>query len=291
MPPVLVLLLLAAAAAAAYRFTRRVEGSFFDHDGVRLHFTDEGDGTPVILLHGFAVNADLNWRLVGLTQSLAKYRRVVALDLRGHGLSDKPHDPAEYGALMAEDVVALLDHLKIQRAHVVGYSLGGIIALKLAVAHPERLLSVSPLGAGWEDPDDSDFVRAMGGIADALESGRGVPPLSGSLGGARKRPGLLHTTWVRVMTRHLNDGPALGAMVRGLGGLILGRNELETIAVPVCSIVGSADPMLLGVERMRGAVPDHTIHVIEGADHIQAVRRPELRRALLAFLADHAPGE
>lgn len=277
-----------AAVGAAWRVTRRVEGSYFDSGDVPLHYTDEGAGTPVVLLHGFAVNADLNWRLPGLTRALARSYRVIALDLRGHGLSAKPHDPERYGFAMAADVIALLDHLGLDKVHLVGYSLGGIIALKLATTHPDRLLTASPLGAGWERPGDSTFLAAMGGIADALEAGRGVPPLSASLGGSREPPGWLHTAWVRVMTRYLNDGAALAAMVRGIRGLTTEEEELDQIAIPVCSIVGSEDPMKPGVDAMLGRVRDHSVVIIEGVDHLGAVRSRELTMALQGFLRTHS---
>lgn len=285
------LLLLVGLSSAAWWITRRVEGRYFDAGDVRLHFTDEGVGEPVILLHGFAVNADLNWRLPGLTESLARDFRVVSLDLRGHGLSSKPHDPESYGLAMSQDVVALLDHLEIEKAHVVGYSLGGIITLKLATTQADRMLTAAPLGAGWEKPGDSVFLAAIGGIAEALESGRGVRPLAASLGGTRERPGFLHTTWVRVMTRYLNDGKALAAMVRALPELTVQEEDLRGIPVPVCSIVGTADPMKAGVDAMVGMVPNHTVVYVEGADHLQALRSPLLQRRLQEFLAAHSQSQ
>ena len=277
-------------ACAAWWITDRTEGHYFESGGVRLHFTDEGSGPPVVLLHGFAVNADLNWRLPGVTQALTPEFRVISLDLRGHGLSGKPHEPEQYGRLMADDVIALLDHLGIEKAHVVGYSLGGIITLKLATSHPDRLWTASPLGAGWENADDSAFLAAMDGIADALESGRGVPPLSASLEGTRESPGFLHTTWVRIMTGYLNDGLALAAMVRAIRGLAVERDEVVGIPVPVCSIVGTRDAMKLGVDSMVGLVPDHTVVFIEGADHLSATRSPLLVETLLGFLRAHGEG-
>ena len=283
------LVLAVLVAGALWWLTRRVEGHDFVSRGVKLHYTDEGSGVPVVLLHGFAVNADLNWRLPGLTDALAEEFRIVSLDLRGHGLSGKPRDPGQYGFEMARDVIALLDHLGIPKAHVVGYSLGGIITLKLATTDPDRMWSASPLGSGWERPDDSAFLAAMDGIADALESGSGVPPLAASLGGARERPGLLHTLWVRALTRYLNDGPALAAMVRGLRGLSVHEDELRRIPIPVCSIVGTLDPMKPGVDAMVGVVPDQTVVYIEGADHLQAVRSPKLLEALREFLRAHGP--
>ena len=126
----LVAVLAAVIGLTLFVVTKRVEGAYFTSRGVTLHYTDEGRGPPVVLLHGFAVNSDLNWRLPGITADLAQDHRVISLDLRGHGLSDKPHLSEGYGLEMAVDVVALLDHLQIDRAQLVGYSLGGFIALK-----------------------------------------------------------------------------------------------------------------------------------------------------------------
>jgi len=282
---------LALVAAGVGWITRRAPGESFDSDGVRIFYRDEGSGPPVVLLHGFAVNSDLNWRLPGITRRLGREFRVISMDLRGHGLSGKPHDPALYGAAMAEDVIRLLDHLGIAKAQLVGYSLGGIVALKLAVTHPERWHAVVLMGAGWEDPKDSIFLAALDGIAGDLAAGRGVPPLASRLGGDREPPGLLHTLEVRLVTRFLNDGPALAAMVRGLRGLAVPRSALRRISVPVCSIVGTRDPMKAGVDAMRGLVPDLSIVTLEGADHLSALRRPELLEALLRCLYEHAgPG-
>jgi pimeloyl-ACP methyl ester carboxylesterase len=286
---VLVAIVAAAAAAAFYRITHRVEGRYFDSNGVRLHYTVEGEGEPVVLLHGFAVNADINWRLPGITQALAKEFRVIAMDLRGHGLSGKPHDARQYGMKMVDDVVRLLDLLEIGKAHVVGYSLGGIVTLKLAATHPERLLTASPLGAGWERPEDSAFLGAIGEIEEALKSGRGVGPLSGHLGGEREKPGLLHTWWVKFVTRYLNDGHALGDMVRAIPDLAVEEEDLRRIAVPMCSIVGSRDPLRAGVDAMQGLVPDLKVVVVDGADHIRAPGRPELFATLKSFLRQHSP--
>lgn len=280
-----------AAAAGVWWITRRTPGESFNSDGVRIFYSDEGSGPPVVLLHGFAVNSDLNWRLPGITPRLAREFRVISMDLRGHGLSGKPRDPARYGAAMAEDVVRLLDHLGMRKVQLVGYSLGGIVALKLAVTHPERWRSVVLMGAGWEDPQDSVFLKALDGIAADLAAGRGVPPLASRLGGKREPPGLLHTLEVRTMTRFLNDGPALAAMVRGLRGLAVPRKALRGISVPVCSIVGTRDPMRPGVDAMRGLVPDLSVVYLEGADHLSALRRPALQDALLRCLRQHAgPG-
>jgi pimeloyl-ACP methyl ester carboxylesterase len=258
---------------------------------VSIHFTDEGprDGEPVVLIHGFAVNANLNWRLPGVTAALARDFRVISMDLRGHGRSGKPHDDSRYGPHMADDVIRLLDHLNIERAHVIGYSLGGFVALKLAASASasERLRSASVLGAGWEPPDNSEFLEALPRLADQLEAGRGVGPLMGNLGAGRSKPGLLHQVWVKLMTRYFNDQRALIGVIRSAPELAVTGAELEAIRIPVCSIVGSADPLLVAVDAMRGRVLDHTITVVNGADHLGAPMRAEFHQGLRQFLLGH----
>jgi len=115
---------------------------YFNSGGVRIRYVMRGQGEPVIMLHGFIFSAKSNWIEGGVFEALSQDYRVVALDLRGHGESGKPHDAGSYGLKMINDVLRLMDHLKIERAHMIGYSLGGILALKLIEVAPERLLSL-----------------------------------------------------------------------------------------------------------------------------------------------------
>lgn len=278
-----------AIFAAWFIFLRRVEGSFFDSNGVPIHYTTEGAGQPVVLVHGFAVNADLNWRLPGITERLAAEFRVIAVDQRGHGLSGKPHDRDRYGQELVEDLRRLLDHLEIERVHLVGYSLGGFVALRFAATYPERLHSVSVLGAGWEHPDESKFVAALDQVADELEAGRAVDPLASQLDEDRK-PGWMHRQWVRLVTRHLNDPLALAALVRSVPALFVTEAELRDLTVPVCSIVGSRDPLRPGAEALEGVVPDLTSIVAEDTDHLSATRSEALQAGLVDFIRQHRTG-
>ena len=142
------LAIIAIGALSLYAYhVFHVKGDSFDSDGVAINYFEQGGGTPVILVHGLGINAQANWMATGVFQRLAKHYRVIALDLRGHGLSGKPHEPEQYGPKMAEDIVRLMDHLRIEKAHVMGYSLGGFVVLKLIALHPERLLSAAPCGA------------------------------------------------------------------------------------------------------------------------------------------------
>src|SRR5471032_2406661 len=108
--------------AGAQKPAIEIADQYFDSNGVKIRYIDVGQGEPIVLIHAFGATLDLNWRRPGIVAALSKDYRVVALDCRGHGQSDKPHDAASYGAHMAGDVVNLLDHLTISKAHLVGYS-------------------------------------------------------------------------------------------------------------------------------------------------------------------------
>lgn len=125
------------------------ESQFFDAKGVKIHFLIEGTGEPVVLIHGLDSSARVNWQMPGTIDALARDHQVIAIDLPGYGESDKPDDPAAYGEQWIDDVILLLDRLNIRKAHIVGYSMGGMVALKLIAEHPERVISGTLGGAGW----------------------------------------------------------------------------------------------------------------------------------------------
>ena len=118
-----------------------LDDRFFTAQGVKIRYIDVGRGEPVVLVHGFSSSLEANWGNPGIIEKLSKDFRVIALDCRGHGKSDKPHDAASYGLNMIEDVTRLLDHLTVRRAHIVGYSMGGAITGKFITTHPDRVIS------------------------------------------------------------------------------------------------------------------------------------------------------
>src|ERR1044071_7278364 len=140
---------LALGAVLSLAGTASLSAAEFDSGGVKIHYVVEGQGDPVILIHGLYSSAMMNWSAPGITAELAKHFRVVALDCRGHGQSGKPQAEGAYGTNMVEDVVRLMDHLKIPKARVVGYSMGGMIGMKLTVMHPERVSQLVLGGMGW----------------------------------------------------------------------------------------------------------------------------------------------
>ncbi len=268
------------------------EDRFFDSKGVKIHFVVEGQGEPVLLIHGFAANIHFQWGMPGVLKALAKDYQVIALDCRGHGQSGKPHDPQMYGMEVVEDLVRLLDHLKIQKAHVVGYSMGAYITLKLITTHPERLLSATLGGAGWSKTLDTRFRDEL---AESLERGKGIGPLLLLLNPpGRPKPTAEQIKLASQLIVAMNDVKALVAVTRGLNAVFtVPEDDLQHCTVPTLSIIGEIDPLKKGVDDLKGRLNDLKIIVVPGADHMNAFWRPEFIQGLKDFLGKHRklPGD
>lgn len=291
-----------------YRFTRRffwpllpltlawllfapracwAEEGYFDSDGVRIHYTVEGQGEPVLLIHGFAGSIYVQWTMPGVTETLAKDYQVIALDNRGHGRSGKPRDPEQYGVHMVDDAVRLLDHLNVERAHVVGYSMGGFIAINLSTLHPERCLSAVIGGAGWPKKGD-ERTAVLDEVADSLDRGDGIVPLLKYF----TPPGYPPIPEMRLMllTQGLkltNDVKALAAAARGMKQLTLEAADLEANHVPTLALIGDLDPLKPLSDELAVPMKQLEIVVIPQADHMGACFRPEFVTGIHEFLGQH----
>jgi len=244
----------------------------FQHDGIEIAYLDEGEGEPIVLVHGFASTASINWVFPGWVTTLTKARwRVIALDNRGHGASSKLYDPAAYhSATMAEDVRALLDHLGITRADVMGYSMGARIAAYLALAHPERVRSIILGGLGGHLVDGVGLPQS---IADALEAP--------SLAAVSDPQGRMFRAFAE-QTR--SDLKALAACIRG-SRQTLTRAEVRAIRMPALVAVGSADEVAGSAQELAALLPAGEPLDIPGRDHMQAVGDKVFKGGVLAFLA------
>jgi pimeloyl-ACP methyl ester carboxylesterase len=220
----------------------------FNSRGVAIRYTVDGHGEPVVLIHGLYSSADINWRLPGTIKCLAQSYQVISLDLRGHGHSGKPQEESAYGIEMARDVVRLLDNLKIKKAHIVGYSLGGMIAMKLATEHPDRFRSLTLGGMGW------------------LREGSA-----------------LQNFWNRVPER---DGPGTPAVcLRSLGKLAVTKEAVQALHFPVAIFVGDHDPVRkLYVEPLQRIRPDWQVTLIDGAGHFDCIAKPQFREEIKKWL-------
>jgi pimeloyl-ACP methyl ester carboxylesterase len=267
----------------------RAEDGTFDSDGVKIHYMVAGKGEPVLLIHGFGASALTNWVLPGIMRELAKDYQVVALDCRGHGRSGKPHDPKQYGLPMAEDAVRLLDHLKIAKAHVVGYSMGGGIAFHLAACHPERVRSVTVGGWGLSLP--GDMGKLFKELAESIDQGKGIGPLLLALSPPEMpKPSEAQIEAGSKLLMMVNDAKALAACVRGFSNpdvpqLDVEIKKLKAAKIPILALVGELDAFRPGAEALKKQLPDARLAVVEGGDHINAFMRPGFLTALKEFLA------
>ena len=263
---------------------------FFDSDGVRIHFVEQGQGDPVVLLHGFSGSYRDSIDF-GIFESLVvEGYRAIAIDCRGYGESDKLHDPAAYGQEMVEDLVRLLDHLNIEKAHFVGFSMGGTIANKLREVHPDRLLTAVIGLTGWmREGDRLEFRKAF---ADSLERGEGLGMLARALTpeGEEEPTEEEIAQYERARFAH-QDPMALAAVLRSYEDFVVSESDLRQNQVPTIAIIGEKDPLKEGVDAMRGVMNNLEIVVIEGADHGTAVSSPKFRESLVEFLAKHRQTE
>ncbi|HZZ90260.1 MAG TPA: alpha/beta hydrolase, partial [Caulobacteraceae bacterium] len=136
-------------------------GDLVVSDGVRIHWMEAGGGVPIVLLHGYTSCCDAGWFANGIAAELARDHRVIGIDARGHGRSEKPHDPAKYpGDRMPADVIEVLDHLGVGKAHFHGYSMGGGIVAHLMARHPRRFITASFGGSGVLEEDEALAAQA-----------------------------------------------------------------------------------------------------------------------------------
>lgn len=245
----------------------------FIHGDVEIAFLDEGEGEPIVLVHGFASNKEVNWVYPVWVSTLTRAgRRVIALDNRGHGASTKLYEPAAYhSGIMAEDVRALMDHLDLRRADVMGYSLGARITAMLAEKHPQR-------------------VRAaiLGGVGIHLVEGAGLP--AQTIAAALEAPARDDVSdpagrTFRVFAEQTrSDLRALAACIRGSRQTLV-RDELDRLTMPLLVAAGSKDQVAGSPEQLAALVPGAQALVIPGRDHMLAVGDKAFKTGVLEFLA------
>ena len=244
----------------------------FDSDGVTIAYIDEGAGNPILLIHGFASNSTVNWRNTNWIKTLnGAGFRVIAMDARGHGQSQKLYDPAKYGApTMAEDARRLLDHLHIPRADVMGFSMGARIAAFLTLTYPERVRSVIFGGLGIS------MVRGVGApepIAAALEEPNAEDVKSDA---ARS---------FRVFAEQTkSDRHALAACIRSSRDKI-SPEQLAQIRCPVLIAVGTEDVIAGSGPQLAALIPGAELLQIMGRDHMKSVGDLSYKKGVLDFLA------
>jgi pimeloyl-ACP methyl ester carboxylesterase len=255
---------------------------FFDSAGVKIHYLDRGQGEPVILIHGFGANLDANW--TPIIYALAKEYRVIALDNRGHGRSDKPVEQAAYGLNMVEDVARLMDHLEIKQAHIVGYSMGGLITGKFLATHPERVASAVIGGMGWMELD-AQWSKFLDDVASNLEAGNGPLPLLKFLSShmepqaAENRAQGLNTVF-----KLTNNQKALAACARQFPQFAITKDTLAANQRPALAVIGENDPFKKNVDDMQKLMGNLQVIIVPGGDHMSTFMSPMFLKEVRTFL-------
>ena len=244
----------------------------FHNGAVEIAYLDEGEGDPIVLVHGFASSKNVNWVYPTWVSDLRKDgRRVIALDNRGHGESEKLYDPAQYSVpAMASDTIALMDHLDIARADVMGYSLGGRIAGWLGLNQPARLRSAILAGIGI------GLINGGGpgeNVAVALEAPT-LEDVTDPIG----------RTFRAFADQTRSDRRALAACLRGSRGLMRGE-EAAAITVPVLIAVGTADEVAGSAAALGKIIPCSEVLDIPNRDHMRAVGDKVYKAGVADFLS------
>jgi len=252
------------------------EKTWTDHywtgpDGTKFHYVEQGEGTPMILIHGLTSSAVNNWFSTGIGQKLAKTNRVIALDMRGHG--ETGPSPEDSNGTMIQDVVDLMDYLNIEKAHIGGYSMGGATTSGLLKVAPERFITASVMGIGiketeaWRDNTPQDSVPE-----------RAVPERT-------SRPDNEAQPQVDLSRRA--DGAPRGAP-KGAPDANP-EVDLTKIDFPVLALNGGNDRPLAKTHRMWRELNDFTYVVIPGRNHMEACRDPLFGDALVRFITANNP--
>lgn len=247
--------------------------SSFRHGPVEIAYLDEGEGEPIVLVHGFASNKEVNWVSTRWVATLTRARRrVIAPDMRGHGASTKLYDPAAYHtSIMADDVRALLDHLGLGWADILGYSMGARIAAFMALADPERVRSAILGGLGIRLVESAGLPE---GVAEALEARSAADVPDRQSRGYRE-----------FAEQTGSDFAALAACIRG-SRQSLTPAEAGRIALPVLIAVGTKDEIAGSPHELAALIPGAQAIDIPRRDHMRAVGDKAFKQAVLQFLGE-----
>jgi pimeloyl-ACP methyl ester carboxylesterase len=232
--------------------------SIISSDGEQLSYSTTGSGRPVILLHGITMWSDMWWSN-GAVDSLSSSSRLIIPDMRGHGGSCRPHNPAQYGMNLVNDLTGILDHERVATVEVVGFSSGAELGLKLATTQPARVASLIIIGSGWTQLGDMPYYREF--ARWARETGKAMTPDP--------------------------DYDALDAFVEGMPEVIgLPRAVLERMAIRCAGIVGGDDPHRPHLESLLSVIPEFSLEVLPGLPHETSWRDPSIPVQIKNFLMD-----
>ncbi|MGD0805639.1 MAG: alpha/beta hydrolase [Candidatus Bathyarchaeia archaeon] len=236
---------------------------YSNNNGVKIHYEEEGQGPPLVLQHGIMMSIN-RWRVWGYTDALREEYTLILIDARGHGESDKPHEPGAYTPeYMTGDVAAVLDDLGVEKTRYWGYSMGSMIGFQLLKSNPTRFSSfvlggMSPYA--WQSKEEQDYIGFL------REGGRiGARDGAEALITAMEKAGPLTESWKQQLRE--TDWPAIDACFRNLDNWSLADDVLAGFSTPCLLYAGSRDPWSSGARRCAGVMPSASFVSIPGLDH------------------------
>ncbi len=247
---------------------------FLRTDQVTLYYEVHGKGHPIVLLHGFTSSFRGTWQASGwVTDLMAWGFRVIGLDLRGHGKSEKPHDSTAYlPEQLCQDVGLIMDHLGVQRADLIGFSMGGGIALNLAMEHRERFHRIVIAGVGdaaiqgMHDPEELAQIA----LAMELEDARDITSSIGKQ--------------IRLYADQAgNDRKALAALLHS-GGWPGYLPTLMPIAPPLLIVLAENDPYMRTIHCLQAGLPQAQCATLSGVSHTMLIGDQRFRELVRSFL-------
>ncbi len=276
----LLLCFVASGASAA-------EDRYFDANGVKIRYIDVGRGEPIVLLHGGTSSLD-SWVNAGVVSNLQKDFRVIAFDARGAGKSDKPREAAAYGRQQALDVVRLLDALKIDRAHIVGFSLGGSTVAQLLTLHPERFITAVQVAAAGRSPAAANDPRIEQEAAEIEKDCVSRSRITRQAPvGAKPTEEDFQKLAAACRANKDFDQYSTAASLRGYKDHAVTPEQMKAVKVPTLGIVGTLDHTLKEMQVLKTYRPDMKLVLLEGVSHTGKTgiqRQPELLKEIRAFI-------
>lgn len=270
------------------------EDTYFDSKGVKIRYVTAGKGEAVVLIHGWMSDATMwgrdSYGNPQLDTKGAEGFQLISMDCRGHGKSDKLYDSKKYGVEMANDVIRLLDHLKIKKAHLVGYSMGAFIAGKVAASHPGRVLSViyggqAPLITGAKSTSSGPSETEI--FAKAVEEGKGLGSyIMAVMPTNRPKPTQEQADAMAKFMFTGKDVKAFAASGLSLGNLSVKEKDLQRCKAPTLFLYGSLEPQSLKdrAAYFQKLLQGVQIKEIEGADHVTIFTKPSFGAAMEEFI-------
>lgn len=269
----------AGTPAAAPASLASAPDQFLVLGDLRLRYRDAGSrtGTPIVFVHGYSRSLE-DW--VALSDTFAANHRVIAYDARGFGQSAKFTDVSRYGIGLVEDVASLLDHLRIDRAYLIGHSMGALVAANAAFRHPHRVAGVA-LIATPAFPDSIAFARGGAPWLRDLERGVGLRNFL-----KWQFPGMPDSVarGLSMQTMAANDSASMVLVMRAMGGLAVDLSKAAASAVPAVIAVGGRDPLAHLSRTLAARWPNARFVEVPEADHVSVASRAEVIATMKALV-------